>query len=695
MALGTLLTATVKGEREGTAVVNILVDAPSSSVQEITLNSLKITYEGDGDGLFDMVLQPSSCTIGIEVDRAKDTWLDTFLNGIIGNENEYFIEVLRNGSREWIGKVLLDISEIEDSPIYTYNMTATCGLGTLKDFDFDFALNPANGTYLVVGEVLRKALLPTYTDVAYSASDNYITSMCNFFEQEQLSLIGTKCPLEINRIARVSLIEDVEENEPLNCADVIERILRPFGVRIRMQLGRWFLVNPIAYTQPLVYAYNYGNRDYSLGPLSVGYNAHETNLDGSNNIDTISGNTFTYKPALVRVDVKYKPESKIVLQKAYNTSVFYPNFDVKDLDTNPIKISGKVQYEVPRIFNGITNAVNGTVRLTFIVKALAGATEKYRLDYTSQSSFYWTTNLNSVCVYDFSPVTDSRAVDEQSLSIDMPILVDTSITNLSFEIYVNNLATSCSQALDWGCTLVAEQLFDNGTYEDDIAYTTDNTVLTNNSVYKEYEIYHGDNANSLVLSAFQSKSAPAAVWSNSVGWLLDYDPITTSIPIGQLLSKQIMNFGRVANKTYQCTLYYGNSLTMFNTLVYGAEKYFINSGEFDYKTNDFTGDIIQLNPILTGSSSTTGKPFRSGIDRLRSQVGQIDRNIGDINVGIGRTNGVVRDLIDRVTIIEGMLTNVQPLLSNMINLDESYTPGTAVPLNITINQDGSYTITTG
>lgn len=694
MALGTLFTATVKGEREGTAVVNILVDSPSSSVQEITLNSLKITYEGDGDGLFDMVLQPSSCTIGIEVDRARDTFLDTFLNGIIGNENEYFIEVLRNGSREWIGKVLLDIAEIEDSPIYTYNMTATCGLGTLKDYDFDFALNPANGTYLVVGEVLRKALLPTYTDVAYSASTVYISSMVNMFEDSNKVLAGSRCPLEFTRIARVSLIEDVEENEPLTCADVIERILRPFGVRIRMQLGRWFLVNPIAYSQTLVNVYNYGNQDYSLGPLSVSYSAHETNLDGSNNIDTISGNTFTYKPALVRVDVKYKPESKFVLQKAYNTDVYYPNFDVRDLDTNPIKISGKVQYEVPRIFNGVTNAVNGTVRLTFIVKALAGATEKYRLDYTSQSSFYWTTNLNSVCIYDFSPVTDARAVDEQSINVDMPILVDSSITNLSFEIYVNNLATSCSQALDWGCTLVAEQLFDNGTYEDDIAYTTDNTVLTNNSVYKEYEIFHGDNANSLVLSAFQAKSSPGAVWANSSGWVLDYSPISP-VPIGQLLSKQIMNFGRVANKTYQCTLYYGNSLTMFNTLVYGTEKYFINSGEFDYKTNDFTGDIIQLNLILTGSSSSTGTPYRSGIDRLRGQVQDVVRNVADIDTKLGIGLAEIRKITGRLQFVENALTRTQPLMVDVLDFGESYTPGTPVNVKIQINPDGTYTLTTG
>lgn len=694
MALGTLFTATVKGEREGTAVVNILVDAPTSSVQEITLNSLKITYEGDGDGLFDMVLQPSSCTIGIEVDRARDTFLDTFLNGIIGNENEYFIEVLRNGSREWIGKVLLDIAEIEDSPIYTYNMTATCGLGTLKDYDFDFALNPANGTYLVVGEVLRKALLPTYTDVAYSASTVYISSMVNMFEDSNKVLAGSRCPLEFTRVARVSLIEDVEENEPLTCADVIERILRPFGVRIRMQLGRWFLVNPIAYSQTLVNVYNYGNQDYSLGPLSVSYSAHETNIDGANNIDTISGNTFTYKPALVRVDVKYKPESKFVLQKAYNTDVFYPNFDVRDLDTNPIKISGKVQYEVPRIFNGVTNTVNGTVRLTFIVKALAGATEKYRLDYTSQSSFYWTTNLNSVCIYDFSPVTDARAVDEQSISVDMPILVDSSITNLSFEIYVNNLATSCSQALDWGCTLVAEQLFDNGTYEDDIAYTTDNTVLTNNSVYKEYEIYHGDNANSLVLSAFQTKSSPGAVWANSSGWVLDYSP-TSPVPIGQLLSKQIMNFGRVANKTYQCTLYYGNSLTMFNTLVYGTEKYFINSGEFDYKTNDFTGDIIQLNPILTGSISGTGTPYRGGIDRLRGQVQDVVRNVGDIDTKLGIGLAEIRKITGRLQFVENALTRTQPLMVDVLDFGESYTPGTPVNVKIQINPDGTYTLTTG
>lgn len=139
MALKPIYTNTFFSENYSEYTVNICIDGSGTPApQNINICSCNIVYEGDGEGLFDVILQGSSCTVGIDVDRVAEPTLDLFLSQLIGNENYLFIEIIRNGSRHWIGKCMLDVSEVEDAPFYTYNLTAVCGLGQLKDYDFDF-----------------------------------------------------------------------------------------------------------------------------------------------------------------------------------------------------------------------------------------------------------------------------------------------------------------------------------------------------------------------------------------------------------------------------------------------------------------------------------------------------------------------------------------------------------------------------
>lgn len=691
MAYNILYQGTLYSERQGSYVVNILVDAPVAGVGTIDISDLKISYDGDGRDLIGDVLQPSACTLGLNVTQGSQ--LDTFLNNIIGNENEYFIEVLRNGSRDWIGKVLLDVSEVEDAPFYTYEFTAVCGLGQLNDYNFDFALDSGNGPYLILGEVLRKALLPTFTHEQYTSTTPYIASAVNVYEEGQLGWVDTLCSLQKSRIARVSLIKDVAENEPLTCAEVIEKILKPFGVRLRMQNGCWHIIPPTAYINSSFRIFYYGNRDYSTGPLSTTLIGHGTNIESANNLNTLAGNNFTYKPALIRVDVNYQPKSSFVLQKEYNSSAYYPNFDVKNLDVYPVQIAGKVRYEIPRIFNGATNTLNGTVRMTFNVTASAGATSKYRLTWSQQLGFYWVTNLNAVCIYDFPNPTDSRAVNEEEFKLLIPVLVDTSITNLSFEIFVVNLAVTCGQSIDWSCTLEASQEFANGEFTDDIAYTSDNDILVNNSVYKQIEIGIADNDNSLVLSAIETQDFTTTLWTRSTLWCLNY-ATSTKLTIGQLLARTIMAFQREAIKTYQGTLYFGNTFSMLNSVGYDGGFFFINSGEFDYKTSEFNGDFIKLIELSDITVGTT-QPRRSAIDRLRGQVQDLVRDTGDINTRAGNVDVTLRDLRSRITNIENILALAQSSIGATMEFTVTPSPGELIPLNIVFNSDGSYQIVGG
>ena len=575
MALTTKYYGLVYGEQEGNARVNIITDF-AGIAQEIKLNALSINYEGDGTDLYELQLQGSSCEVGIEIDRGVvlDAAVESWFSGLVGSESSVYIEVLRNGNREWIGKCLLDLVTIGDAPFYTIDLTATCGLGLLGDYDFDYALDSETPNELILGDVLMKALLPCYTDQFFDSSTTYIRSTLNTYASEAFSYKDTKCPLEVHKIGKSVLIKDTEKNEPLTCKEVIEYILAPFRARIRMHNGAWQLIVPDQYSQSSFRYFNYSNQVYTSGPIST--TTVDPLISEGTNLITEAGNNFTYKPALIRVDVLFNPISSVAFNKDYNSTAYYPSVEVSNLNTLPVRLTGSVTYEVPRIFNGTTNAINGTVRMFFITKAKAGSTVKYRLAFTQANGFYWSTDPNAVVYYDFPNPSDGRNVNTQDITLNMPTLQDTSIDNLGFEIYCVNQTPTCGQAIDFSTTLSLAQQFTNDTYKDDILYRADNSLLTDNSKYTQKEIYIGDSLNKLCSGAIKAREYGTSDFVNSSVWKVTYAS-TIELPIGQTLAKYTMAMARNSVLVYQGAFIFKNAYSAFNSISYDNKYFFFNS----------------------------------------------------------------------------------------------------------------------
>lgn len=670
--------------------VNIWVDGYVGAISSINTNSIKITYDGDGESLFDTVLQGSSCAVGVEVTSgsALDTWLKT----LVGSESEIFIEVKRNTLREWVGKLIIDTVEIEDVETYSYTLTASCGLAQLNDYTFDYALDSGNPFTLVLGEAIRLALLPTFTHELYSSTTDYITSWLNIYEQNQQGWKDLKCPLEINRVNRAGFIKDKENGEAMTNAEVIEAILRPFGARIRMIGGTWQIINPTAFAVTPARYFNYYNRDYTLGPSATSTYTHTT--DEGEDIITMAGNTFGFKPAIIRADVVWQPESGVLLQKELSTDVIYPFTSISNLDDYPCELAGKIVYAVPRIIQNGQSVVNGRVRLTIGIKAATDSTDKYQLDYNTTQGFYWTTNLNARVFRDFPNVTDGRVYDEQEISLQLPILVDTTINRLNFEIYINNNAVACSQAIEWACDLTLKQAFANGEFEDDIQYQSTNSLLTNNSIYKRYEILLGDSVNGLTDLAIKTRVYDTTTWQQSELWSARYDA-ATYLPIGQLLSRSVLQMQRVSNKMYTGNFIVHGDFQTINTIGYDDSVWFFNSGEWDWHEGIVNGEWLALNRVTSNITNDTGPVRnRSDIDRLLGEIGNVRDVVRGHTGDIGSIDSRLFDIENKMTQIQRILSRTQPSLFDIIQVEGSYTPGTSSPLNAVI-ENGQILITIG
>lgn len=690
MSYGIRYTGKCYSEQDDVIDVNIYQQDYAGSSSALELNKVKVEYSGDGDGLFDTVLQGSMCEVGVSVTRG--TAFDTFLNGLIGSESELLIEIIRNGQREWVGKVLIDTVEREDAPFYTYTFTGTCGLAQLKDFDFDYALNNSNPFTVILGEMLRLALQPTLSNELYDATDNYIASTLNVYNTNQQGWVSTRCPLQINRINRYALIADRAKDKPLTCAEVVERILTPFGARIRMQNGCWHIIKPDAFTETAPRIFYYGNRDYANGALSTTTLNHLVN-HGSG-VRTEAGNTETYKPALIRVDVDWKPKSGTGIIKALNTNTTFPFTDVANLDDYPLRLSGKVRFSVPRIIQNGRSVVNGVVQLQMQIKAQNGNTAVYALDYNNTQKFYWSNNLQSYVYYTFAQVTDGRLYDEQEISIDIPILVDTQINKLQFSIAVVNKTPICISNVEWSCALELAQQFPNGTYKNDIAYQSTNNLLTNNSVYKQREIFIGDTTNSFVDARIVSQNSTSNNWEPSTVWNISYDN-TNFYPIGQLLSRTMMQLQRTANSTYQGNFIFTSVYGPIKTIGYDGKTYFFNSGEFDYMTATVNGDWIALNRITTNITEATDVPRFSELDELRNDIRDLRGLIGGLTGSVGDNTININNLTQQLLNFSNLASALQPNIAGIVELPEGYVAGTALPINLSVDADGNASYTVG
>jgi hypothetical protein len=682
----------VYGNIQGMCVVNIITnDSVTEDIIPMITNALNIAYDGDGDGMFDNILQGSACVVGLEVTLGSD--LDTFLNNLVGDESQYFIEVLRNGNREWIGKILTDTSTHQDtSEVYSYTLTATCGLASLQEYDFDFAFTSVD-THFTLGNCLRNALLPTYTDWAYSTTDVHIVSTLNAYELNQAAFDDTNCPLELSRCLRSAFIKDVEDDEAYNCAEIIELILRPFGCRIRMQNGSWQIIKPDAFTQTNVRVFRYGNRSYTSGPLSTALLTHQVSED-TGNLRTMAGNAFAYKPALIRVDTDWKPNSSLIVKKAYSGSVLDFNASVADLDTYSLEFSASITYEVPRVILNGTSKQDGTVRFYFIVKAYSdnGTVDKYRLVYDETLGFYWTTDLNAFAWYDMPEVTDQRTYDTQDFRVIIPINNDTTIDTINIRFYPNVLNSTCSANISWGGTLELKQEFGNTEFEDDLSYQANNTVLSSNSVYKRSEILIGDSNNSFVAGAIEVNNGTE--WQRSAAWYLTHLS-GSNYPIGMLLSRTILRMQRVSIGVYQGGFYFGNELTPFNTIVYSGRVYFFNSGDWDYKENTINGDWIAIQGADTGIGTDTTAPRLSETAKLKKQIKRLQNQAKDTGVGLGQQGAIIKQQAQEIERLKRLITTKQDDIWRNVIQPEGYIPGDEYNVKIKEGDNGEPIISIG
>jgi len=189
--------------------VNLLQDGYSGSVINRALGRAPVIKMQDS-GLF----RGTSCDLVLECQTDGE-----FASLYTSNPRQYRVDVFRGSTQVWSGFIVTELyAEPDIAPRYDVSVTATDGLGLLKDYDF-----PARGLQ-TVGDHLRYLLSQT----GLSMVINCVLSM------------GPTSGSPATLFDGVSIDLDYLEGE--SCYDVLSELLATLHMTVTQYKGAWLLI---------------------------------------------------------------------------------------------------------------------------------------------------------------------------------------------------------------------------------------------------------------------------------------------------------------------------------------------------------------------------------------------------------------------------------------------------------------------
>jgi len=197
-----------------------------------------IDYQGQSQNRLNPILtSKATVTVYINSDDQQD-----FLNDLPdAKEGRFTLKIDKSGSFHWAGVILTDTAREENMPRpFELQLTATDGLGALKTVDYV----PTGGVNVAAWETFLQHLLNALqllpTANFWGASDNFITTSVNWYEQ-RMDTGSTAEPLANSRIHHrvFTKIGDDGEEKYKSAFFVLKEIAKNWNARLYLDAGVW------------------------------------------------------------------------------------------------------------------------------------------------------------------------------------------------------------------------------------------------------------------------------------------------------------------------------------------------------------------------------------------------------------------------------------------------------------------------
>lgn len=642
------------------------INYPSTGVsQSIELfgEGFEINYQQQSDERFTPI-KGSDCKLSCVItDDATGTNLLSWINSTINatKEDQYFINIKKNGDPFWYGVILSDLNTQEDaSKPFQYTITATDGLKRLEtkplqiveDEILTYTGRVRFTTFLF--EILK--LTPLYlSDVTI-----LFGTAVNWYEDGMGAIEDYKDPLEYSRIAANTFVNK-EENETLvskNAYEILEAICEQWGLRIMLSEGYFRIYQVNIYDDEPTEKYE-RLYDRTSGGFSGAIEFNGYSVDVINNAfpHVETGGQFQWFAPVKNAYLKMPFVQQNMLDETDSMPLVLSNYVYfQDLRTNILGGASKRLNLSGALNLHIKSSVLADVDYTVIVEVKLKLGSKYLKFNSLTKTNEWTDTSTDRAIYTYNSIRKGWSI--LNYSVQTPEIPSGTYNSNEFEIKVisvNALFYAASSGAWASSNLIA-----NTNYE--VFRVVGKSSLKYNASSKneneEYFEYIGgsttDSANSYDIEFNDAlfgdgpdSSYPGALFVSSDNVLFIQSASKWKInAVGTGFDFNILRVREVMSGQFKPCLKYQNSilgqLLPHNAIEYAGFRMIFNGGTFSAMSDKLNGEWFAVSidrALWVEIQGAVAQAGNGGTTQIQRQFGGLSDTVFSIVNWLENTAG--------------------------------------------------------
>lgn len=625
--MGVQIKGEFYSENGGNWEVYIYNSSYASTVTDVIVNDLNITWESQGDDIMEPLKASRAAFSFINDSSAVDSLISAIKNG---EEDQFHMVIEKESNLYWAGVVLIDQLSWEDKPKpRVVTIQAIDGIGRLADIEFDFATNPANPAQTSMLGYIFEALEYNGLSQYWGASDAYFKESCEFYETQMPTTGGTfdtnQSPLINTRCDRFLFITDEVAGEqvvqrglrtitipsyrPVMCSEVLLSILQLFSCRMMMVDGSYQIQQVRNFTSG---SHKVRSISKSLSIVSHG-SPNNRQTEGAE-VQRLGDGRWSYKPALQVVRLDSIPRALIaqsgggVQELTTSTTPLIQEVQIGTIrggSGSGKSMTIRVMFDVPNRFSSLP------ARLDLELKVECGS---YRLESNASTPdvITWTTTATDRVnrSWSYSDIANSNGI----------IYVDIESPEIPFASEVNcEIAATWSTVGTWSIANfinihpVQIQLLQDGELIQETQLQVKNPKITAGKDPKvlSYVKEWGTplvNDISLELSSVNTLEVyDGTDWEFASSWDANY---SSDVELIRTLCLETMSMQRFAVDVLQCTIKLPTDMVAGSnkevkphySYYYDSQEYVFNGGTMNCNRDELNGEWFEVNHSTSGVS---------------------------------------------------------------------------------------------
>ena len=337
-------------------------DDPSGSATggtELSLGGAGFTMDsqGEGDGIYENFIRKSKATAYFIVNNSTDE--NYFTQIAVTDEAKYALVIYRDNSLFWIGRILPDQMQWQRSPVdanIEFQISSVDTLSLLNNYYVDptwfSSVSRLNMLDLIRLSLAKTGLHLYWDHLGYSsdyirdAVQSYMGNVrpSEFIKKWEISLQSVIKDLQLFVSPK---LDTTDADVYLSCEEIIKEVLGVFGGRLFLDSGKYWIIQPIAYS---VYSTSIDYRVYSTAGIKTNSTiqnfAHRVTLSTTARPRFESFPTLTNLPAVRYFEQRYKrlQFKNVVRPKANLSSTVFEITNFNSFQFEPIKIKATLNF---------------------------------------------------------------------------------------------------------------------------------------------------------------------------------------------------------------------------------------------------------------------------------------------------------------------------------------------------------------